>query len=81
MVEVIAMQTTLGAVGLEQRSIGCRLGFHKWATAVNDQHEHCFVCLRCDRIDPNNDTHLAAYALAYGFGGRQALPHWWSTAA
>jgi hypothetical protein len=56
----------------------CRLGFHHWVLTVNDMDERCFTCSACGRVDPDNDSHLAAYAAAFGFGGRQPLPHWWS---
>ena len=73
------MRSTMVTVEPRAASLPCRLGFHHWVAGVNDLGEHCFVCPRCGRIDPNNDTNIATYAMAYGFGGRQPLPHWWST--
>jgi hypothetical protein len=50
-----------------RRSIGCRLGIHKWQTRRNDEGQRYLTCLRCgkdaDKISLND------YADPGGAGG------------
>jgi hypothetical protein len=73
------VMSTSGALGVTMPPTACRLGFHRWSLGSDDLGERCFACPRCGRVDADNDSHIAAYAMAYGFGGRQPLPHWWRT--
>jgi hypothetical protein len=46
------------------KTLGCRLGFHKWHKTVNDEGERVTACLRCGK--PGSDYHPPASGLSVG---------------
>jgi hypothetical protein len=63
------MLNAASAGDLHSNSLRCRLGFHRWAAARNDMGEVVSMCLRCGRLDTDDDRNIALSAFSYFAAG------------
>jgi hypothetical protein len=68
------MLTTASEIRVNSHSVRCGLGFHQWATAIDDRGEQCSRCERCGVVDYYDESNIVLHAMG-GCAGHEVAAH------